>query len=160
MNCERIQELILTDYLDGRMADNAKKHIEEHLCVCPDCLQFAKAAKKTAFDSFEGVEKVQPPDHVWARIEEAIVEENGSFIRQAPQWLEYLKALVSVPRPVFALATVLILFLGVGTLHQVNIERQAATEGSMEYLVSLTDTSSTSSSAVSDFGTSVEQYFL
>lgn len=159
MNCDRIQELILTDYLDGRMDESAKKHVEEHLYACPDCLQFARAAKKTAFESFEGLDKVQPPDHVWARIEEAIHEENSSIIRQAPQWLERLKSLISVPRPVFALATVLILFLAAGTAHQFKTNQQAA-EGSIEYLVSLADISAAPSSADNDFGTSVEQYFL
>lgn len=161
MNCEHIQELILTDYLDGTLAESPKKQVEDHLARCPQCLEFSKAAKRTAFESFERMEKVQPPEHLWSRIEDAILEETNPVVIPMPSWFERLRSLVALPRPAFALIAVLVLFLAAGTLNQFNIQKTAGGDSSMEYLVSLMSTATESSTSdSSDFGTAVEQYFL
>jgi predicted anti-sigma-YlaC factor YlaD len=161
MNCEHIQELILTDYLDGALAESPKRHLEDHLARCPQCFEFAKAAKITAFEAFERVEKVQPPEHLWARIEDAILEKTNPVEIPIPSWFERLKSLLAVPRPAYALITVLFLFLAVGTFNQFNIQKATGGDRSMEYLVSLMSTTTESSTSdSSDFGTAVEQYFL
>ena len=128
---------------------------------CPQCLEFAKAAKRTAFDAFERAEKVQPPEHLWSRIEDAIGEKTNPGEVPMPSWFERLRSLIAVPRPAFALMAVLVLFLAVGTLNQFNIQKAAGGDRSMEYLVSLMSTTTESSTSdSSDFGTTVEQYFL
>lgn len=159
MNCERTQELILTDYLDGVLEGNVRKELEDHLANCPLCLDFAKGARKTAFDSFEGVSKEALPAHVWARIEESLQEENRPSQINTPSWLENLKSLFSLPRPALALAAVLVLFIAVGTMDQIKPRPRALSQSSVEYIVSLVE-SAVDDSVNDDFGTDLEQVFL
>ena len=108
MNCERIQHLILTDYLDDVLEHDLRKELETHLANCPCCLDFAKTARKTAFESFEGALKAAPPANVWERIEERLQEENAPSVIDSPSWLENLKELFVLPKPALALAAVLV----------------------------------------------------
>lgn len=160
MNCERIQELILTDYLDGVLENNVRKELETHLANCPQCLDFAKVARKTAFESFEGASKAVPPVHVWASIEERLQENYAPSHTEAPSWLENLKSLFSLPRPALALAAVLVLFIIAGTIDQIKPRTQALSQSSVEYIVSLVDSAADDQAHDDDFGTNVEQVFL
>lgn len=161
MNCNRIQELILTDYLDGIIKEGPKKQVEDHLARCPQCLEFARTARKTAFESFERLEKTEPPAHLWSRIENAIMEENRPVVDQSPSWIERLKLVFANPRPVVAFVAVLALFIAAGTVRQFEIQKTADSSQSIEYFVSLIEPSTeVSSSETEDFGTTVEQYFL
>lgn len=160
MNCERIQEFILTDYLDGVLEKNVRKELEIHLANCPQCLDFAKVARKTAFESFEGASKAAPPTHVWARIEERLQENYAPSQIESPSWLENLKSLFSLPRSALALAAVLVLFVAAGTIDQVKPRPKTLSQSSVEYFVSLVDSAADDSVHDDDFGTDVEQVFL
>lgn len=161
MNCERIQELILTDYLDGILEENVRKELEAHLADCPQCLDFAKAARSTAFESFEGVSKIAPPAHVWARIEERLQQENVPSVVHSPSWLEHLKALFALPKPALVLAAVLVLFISAGTIDIIKPRPKELSRSTVEYYVSLVDpVTDPSESDKDDFGTDVEQVFL
>lgn len=160
MNCERIQELILTDYLDGVLENNVRKELEIHLANCPQCLDFAKVARKTAFESFERASKADPPEQVWARIEERIRENYAPSHIEAPSWLENLKSLFFLPRPALALAAVLVLFVMAGTIDQIKPRPKALSQSSVEYIVSLVESAADDPVQDDDFGTDVEQVFL
>lgn len=160
MNCERIQDMILTDYLDGVLENNVRKELEAHLANCPQCLDFARTARKTAFESFEGASKAAPPAHVWARIEDRLQEEDAPSQVESPSWLENLKSVFSLPRPALVLAAVLVLFVAAGTMDQIK-SRKALSRSSVEYIAALVE--SATDDAIDDnddFGTDVEQVFL
>ncbi len=159
MNCERTQELILTDYLDGVLEGNVRKELEDHLANCPLCLDFAKAARKSAFESFEGASKATLPAHLWARIEESLQEENCPSQIKTPSWLENLKSLLSLPRPALALAAVLVLFITAGTMDQIKPSPKVLSQSSVDYIASLVE-SAVDESVDDDFGTDLEQVFL
>ena len=160
MNCERIQDLILTDYFDGVLESNVRKELEAHLANCPQCLDFAKAARKTAFESFEGASKAAPPANVWERVEERLQEENAPSQVESPSWLENLKSVFSLPRPALVLAAVLVLFVAAGTMDQIR-SRKALNRSSVEYIAALIESATDDTvNDNDDFGTDVEQVFL
>lgn len=68
MNCEKIQDLILTDYLDGEMDEKQKRVILQHLANCVDCQDFALTVQKTVIELFNNVEKVNPSESLWYKI--------------------------------------------------------------------------------------------
>lgn len=161
MNCERIQELILTDYLDGVLEPKVRTELEGHLADCPQCIEFARIARKSAFDSFEGAAKFEAPQHLWYRIEEKLRQESSASARVVPSWRDNFRFLLELPRPVWALASVLVLFVAAGTLQQITSSKRVLSDSSAEYIVSLVESSSDISTADnSDFGTDVEQVFL
>lgn len=161
MNCERIQELILTDYFDGVLEHNVRKELEAHLADCPQCLEFAKAARKTVFETFEGASKATLPAHIWSSIERKLQEESAPSAIEAPSWLENLKSLFALPRPVLTLAAVLVFFLAAGTIEMIKPRTKELSQSTVEYFVSLVDPATDPSESVKDdFGTDVEQVFL
>lgn len=46
MKCQKLVDL-LTDYLEGELADDERAHLEEHLAFCPPCVDFLKSYKRT-----------------------------------------------------------------------------------------------------------------
>lgn len=81
MNCERIQELILTDYADDRLPEDQKLQLEAHLAGCAHCREFAQAVTQKVLKPFSQVERLSPPESVWNKIKEEITQEEpvGSF---------------------------------------------------------------------------------
>ncbi len=159
MNCKKIQELILTDYLDGQIDGKAKESLEEHLARCPDCGEFARVAKKSVFEPFLHIKKPEPPESVWLRIKELLLAKEQQKTNLLMDFWEKLSA--SIPNPVLAFATVLTFILMVGTLNQFKTNPQINTSEQEEYLTQLTDVSV--DLPVNDekgFGTLVERYFL
>ena len=161
MNCEKIQELILTDYLDDQMDKSQKKYLEEHLARCPHCLEFSETVKKAAFEPFVNADKPNPPESVWSNIEESILaEQQGKANVLANLW-EKFKFSAPISRPAFAFATVVTLALLVGTLTQFKIQQGDSAKEQMEYLNYLTNPSDgLSANGGQGFNTSVEKYFL
>ena len=47
MTCRRIQELLVTDYIDGQADAAARKAVDGHLEACPSCREFREAVQKT-----------------------------------------------------------------------------------------------------------------
>ena len=76
-----------------------------------------------------------------------------------------LKTLLYIPKPAFAIVTVLILLLAIGTVTKVKINDQAARNadisGQAEYFDYLTEI--TADRSINDnggFGTQIEKYFM
>jgi len=68
MDCKKIQELIITDYLDNEMNN---KLVERHIESCDDCRKFLILTQKTIVDPLSKAKK----DHlsrelIWARLQE------------------------------------------------------------------------------------------
>jgi len=159
MNCERIEELILTDYLDGQLSAEQKKNIDVHLSRCPNCQAYLRAAQKVAFEPFANVEKLEPPESVWLGIQETILaqQEKQNFLVHV--W-DNIKPIL-FPKPVFALATVAMLIVAGTALVQLKTGQQANAKENGEYLESLTEVpGALSLNDGKGFETTVEQYFL
>ncbi len=162
MKCEQIQELILTDYIDGRMAPQAKGELEKHLMTCHECLEFARVAKAMAVEPFEKGTREKTPESVWMNIKEELLSQEE---QPAPGWLDRLREVFhsqfAFPRPVAAFAGMCFVVMAVTLVHFSNINRMpaqmSAEQDEVEYMAAL---SVRSDVPTSGYGTSVEKYFL
>jgi len=151
MNCAKIRELLITDYIDGELGKERRAAVAGHLRSCPGCAQFERELKEQAVLPFKSAERKSPPDYVWGRIRTAIINEPRPAAR--PAFTRRLK-------PALALSAVAALILAVvivarphripnGTLN-IYLAEQA------EFLAD----SSLNGTNISGFGTSIEEYFL
>ncbi len=159
MNCEKIQELILTDYLDGEMDAKWKEELEAHVSECSACKEFVTAVGKSAFEPFLKAQIQRPPEHVWNKIKENILsapQEKPNVLAEI--WSHFQNA-VLIPKPALAFAMVLLLIIGAGTMKHVTNHSQFNTADQVEYFAQVMDSDLTANDDT-EYGTSVEQYFL
>jgi anti-sigma factor RsiW len=160
MNCHKIQELILTDYIDGEMKEPQKRQLEEHLLHCVRCQEYAAAAQKSVVEPFLDGKNFTPPASFWSRIEEEI---RSRQLEKTESVFDWWRGFQFAPRPVFAAAMGIILILFVGAINHVRINNQEARKGQdqIEYLAALIDTpGDIYSNDENGFGTTIEEYFL
>jgi anti-sigma factor RsiW len=164
MNCRKIQEIILTDYIDDQLDQKRKCFIDEHLEHCHQCREFAAIAQERLVKPFSNAEKQEVPAIIWDQVKESIAAQQEPKVSLIEEILERLRQVVSMPRPVFAMASLVTLVLMISILPQFMMSNPAVKingVGQVEYLSYLTGTSgdvSTSESA--DLGTPIEKYFL
>lgn len=96
MNCERIREIIITDYADGAVTDADARLIKEHLSSCRECREFEALVRSSTVAPFQRLEREDVPPGIWDAIREQLPE-------PAPGRAFSLRAAVSrlffVPRP-------------------------------------------------------------
>lgn len=74
MECHKIQQWLMTDYLDGEADTSKKLEIDGHLQGCLHCREFLEVVQKTSLSSFPKME-IQPDPVVWEKIQEGIEAE-------------------------------------------------------------------------------------
>ena len=159
MNCKEIQELIMTDYIDGEIEEKLEKEVREHLKSCSRCQEFEGSLRKEAIEPFKKVEPVSPPEFTWSKIKRRIEEE------KTKGWLaglgDGLRAIFTIRKPAVAAATIAVVILIIAVIFtQLPFSRR---NGLNEYLaeqaefLSYLDKEETSSL---DLGTNLEEYFL
>ena len=129
MKCEKVKELILTDYADGELSEFSRKELEAHLETCAPCRGFREEAQKMVFEPLRGSGHVQPPEELWQRIKGAILERTsessltglGKRLRSAGlrERLQLtgrtrLQTVFTARKPLLAFATVMVLILAAG----------------------------------------------
>ena len=67
MRCTKIQDLLFTDYLDGRLSSAVKEKIDDHIKVCPDCRELFSVLESTRRD-LRNEPVVNAPEYLWHRI--------------------------------------------------------------------------------------------
>jgi anti-sigma-K factor RskA len=165
MQCEKFQELILTDYLDDELNVLQHQEIESHLAACPHCRAFAQNAKIALVDPFDQLERIEPSVRVWKNIKEAIGKDANPAVREDPFDLwETLRRLFPLPRPVLVMATFAVMAVMVLTVFLkqnnqtlvVQVEEEQATY--LAYLME--DIGSADADENGGYGTAIEEYFL
>lgn len=161
MKCDKIRDLISTDYIDGQLNEVKTRQVKEHLAGCGQCSLFEEALRKSAVEPFKNIKEIQPPDYVWERIKENIEEEAQPQKENALVCLrDYLKPLFSIPKPVFAAISVIIFLIAL-TSSVVFFNSKAQINNyfqeQQEFMNSLENSSGASGAG---FGTAIEEYFL
>lgn len=164
MNCKRIQEFLITDYIDGQMADKAKSFIDQHLAHCPVCRGYLSSIKKEAVNPFVNASKDVPDQLLWAQIKQTIEEEQQHQLEviMKPNFWERFRLVVHIPRPAFALATVATLVFMIGLTNQLVMNNQMMkinAQDQVMYLSSLIEEPVGTSNG-NDLGTPIEKVFL
>lgn len=153
MNCEKIQRWLASDYLDGEIDGRRKHMISEHLARCSACsaVEQELLAQKAGFKE---IRRVQPPEHLWKNIREAVVNERLEEEHARTGFLARLKQAFR-PKlvPVYSFAgMILILAVAVFMAGKTRYLDQANGD-SVEYSLQ-------QENLIYDLGTSVEEYFL
>ena len=120
MNCKRIQEFLITDYIDGQMTNKAKTLIDQHLAHCHACAGYLSSIKKVAVNPFVNASKDVPDQILWAQIKQTIEEEQQQQLEASlkPNFWERIRSAVHIPRPAFALATIVTMIFMIGSTGQ------------------------------------------
>ncbi|MFH1857877.1 MAG: zf-HC2 domain-containing protein [Candidatus Omnitrophota bacterium] len=167
MDCNRIQELLKTDYLDGEVSAALGKTVLAHLEKCHACRELEKSLRQEAVGPFKAVREIKPPAFVWERIREAAVLEKA----KPPEgfWVdlkERLSAVFLMRRPVFAVATVAVLIVAAVVLTRGPFPARNMAgnylEEQVEFLADLGNGEATSGddALYVNLGTGIEEYFL
>jgi len=166
MKCKKIQELLLTDYLDGEVSTAVRNEVENHVKWCHRCRQFEQGLLQSAVEPLRKAGGLRPPDSVWEHITKAIILEERKQSESAFSRLPYAFPRIFLrSKAAVALATVgvvLLLMLAVRgfkatdqRVSQVQPERQGA------YLTDLLNEPEYFSVEENDgYGTAIEEYFL
>ncbi len=166
MSCNRIQEFLLTDYIDGQMKDAPRLLVDEHLRYCHACNDFLIKVKREIVYPLTHASHTAPETSLWARIKEDIEAEQRQHIKESltPGFWKRLGATFHVPRPAFALASIVTMLFMIGSIGQlflyttplkINGGDQAAYIGSL-----IGDTSDLDMANGKDSQTPIEKYFL
>ncbi len=155
MKCEKIRELILTDYIDNELNDEERIHLNIHFSHCHECKEFFDTVKNTAVNPFANVKNAQPPDFIWERVRKAIVAEE----QKKPSFSLYIH------RPALVMSTIMALVLIVALTTTLRFSNKEALETNREEQAEYSAYSiETPVSALLNndggFGTLVERYFL
>ena len=111
MKCDKIQELILTDYIDGQLDSSAKQDIETHLRECSKCREFLLAAEKTTIP-FNELDKVRAPEHIWQAIKSAIEQKRQPFVSNVVvDFVRNIKSFIILPKPRLAIISALVMIV-------------------------------------------------
>ncbi|MCX5701593.1 MAG: zf-HC2 domain-containing protein, partial [Candidatus Omnitrophica bacterium] len=107
MNCKKIKDLIITDYIDQELSKSRQEEVITHLKTCSRCRAFEQALRKRVSEPLRKIEPVKPPESIWQRVQEAIDEEET--VQHSPSLLgriyDFLKGAVLWPKPVFAFSS-------------------------------------------------------
>ena len=165
MNCKKVQELILTDYLDNELKAYARDEIKAHLASCSRCREFEQAAQRDAHGLFRGLGPVQPPESVWQNIKGAIQQKQQQSV---PVFLERLFDLVResfvVRRPAYAFATAftviltVVFFMGQPARQKMLVKDYLIQKSA--FMVALNKAPNGEIDSVVDFNTAIEQYLF
>jgi len=161
MKCDKIRDLIYTDYIDGQLNEVKTRQVKEHLFICEQCRLFEESLRKGAIEPFKNLKEIRPPDYVWERIKENIREEAQQQKENVLVYLRnYLKPLFSIPKSVFAAISVIIFLIALtssvvffNSRTQINNYFQEQ----QEFMNSLENPSVASGAGL---GTAIEEYFL
>ena len=165
MKCKKIQEIILTDYLDGQLNEKQKSSLGLHLAECKGCKEFSTYAMKNIAGLFTNAERLIPSEIVWRRIKGNIEAERPNKPGFVIGFFERLKGSLYIPKPVtifvtaltFILVASLVLALYIGNQNKLNYNSQKTIQDKDYYEELLSDTYTTKDTG---FGTAIEENFL
>jgi predicted anti-sigma-YlaC factor YlaD len=111
MKCDKVRDILITDYIDGEASQSVCVEIEKHLKACKNCKEFYATVKKEAVLPFAGAEDIAPPEEVWNNIKVRITQERQTF--DVIGALNSFKERFFIPKPALAMVS-LLLFIVIG----------------------------------------------
>jgi anti-sigma factor RsiW len=170
MKCNEIQELLLTDFLDGELSNGRRAAVGQHLEGCLACREYAEEVRTAAVTPFVAAEEVSAPARVWQAISETIdAEERASLKVTLPDRLsDFFRTILApfkIKGPALAFASTCVVaiavFVAVSLPLRYDLSVGEIMDENMSFLSSLS-TNGTAESEMSndDFDTTIEYFFL
>lgn len=165
MTCNEIQELILTDYLDGQMNSEEQMELEAHLTDCGDCRKFEAMARKRVIEPFRSAKMATPPEALWHQIKERIEQDREDITSVPAGLIDRIRSTFSFPKPAFVAASTIAVLLVAVVFTKLppghNGGGSLNVEEPIEYVAYLMEGAGPSSiDETEGFGTLLEEYFL
>lgn len=166
MNCKKVRDLVITDYIDQETSGSVQKEIQAHLKVCAGCRVFEQDLREKVSDPLRKVQAARPPESIWQRVQEAIEEEEAaqqslSFLRRV---LDFLAGTVFKPRPVVVFSSALMVILVTLLFMQGPFYRQLAVKTYLreqsDYMLSMSTPVNGELEKNIGFGTAIENVFF
>jgi len=158
MNCDKVKELLSTDYIDNEVDKELRLKIKAHLKGCKKCREFEEALKLTVVQPFDNAKRVEVPEGVWENVKERIGE---GATRESV--IGNLADLIKLRKPAFAMATAMALMLMAFLIVKTPFNGQKTVntylEEQADFLIYLGGENG-DLSGDAEFGTGVEKYFL
>ncbi len=170
MNCERIKELIMTDYIDNELKSGLKEKIESHIKECANCRQLEQDLKRQACLPFRNLETLIPDDTLWQKIRERVVTEQlTSEPAREPIFVNILERIKNSLFPTFGeslglkrvvvYASILIVFCTLGITGKM-LYSQRNNAYVKEEVTDYIELGTLDNGYTDDLGTAIEEFFL
>ena len=108
MNCEKVKDIILTDYLNREIKEVIRKDVDRHLAECKECSEYLQRVKEDAVDPLESAERVEVPESLWNNIHALIESQNGQSITSRFDIFLLKFRAIKLPKPALAFCSVVI----------------------------------------------------
>ena len=116
MECKKVQDRLITEYVDKELSSDENAEVERHLTECPDCREFLGAVQRSSVVPFKEAGDMRPDNVVWQKIQEKIEAERARSENWFGKLADALIPLLRMPQPVFRTAFVTALILVVVVL--------------------------------------------
>jgi anti-sigma factor RsiW len=114
MRCEKIQELILTDYMDRELAEKGVREVDAHILSCAACREFKRLADRKAAQPFKAAPSVQAPSYIWERVKQEITVEHPGMLAGAADIIRNIFwSLGRIPKPAVAFAAAAVVIIAI-----------------------------------------------
>ena len=161
MRCEKVRELLKSDYFDGESTPEEQRSVSEHLKLCPGCCELEKELQAQRAALILQSQQLPVPDAVWQNIRNSLASLEPASPNKVTDIIERLKALLFFPKPAFALAGALTVIIITGVFMGNLAQRKAFFyNAEKEQILSDYSLNGDNDDAVSGFGTALEEYFL
>jgi anti-sigma factor RsiW len=166
MNCKKIRDRIITDYIDQEASKAMQEEILVHLKTCSGCRVFEQALREKVSEPLRRIEAARPPESIWQQVQETIEGEvaqdnSPSFLRRV---YDFLADAVLMHKPRVALSAAFAVILITALFLRGPFYRQWAVKG---YLREQSDFMQSMSLPVNGelekdigFGTAIESIFF
>jgi predicted anti-sigma-YlaC factor YlaD len=160
MKCDKVQEFLFTDYIDGILDKETVVSIDKHIEECSKCREVKEAVMATS-TALKSAKREEPPSYIWHRVKEAVKSEHREDKKVFDGILDTLKDLLIGPRYVFARATAVALIILVLVFAGFAAQRNYMTRQiSGSDVVSLVNFDLNGDEMSQGFGTDIEKCFL
>ncbi len=160
MKCDKVQEFLFTDYIDGLMDKGQAASIEKHVSECAKCREVKEAVLATR-SSLKSIRREEPPSYIWYRVKEAIMSERKEEKNVLGGVLDTIRDLLTGPRYVFARATAVALIILVLVFAGFAVQRHSMTRNiSSSDMSGLVNFELNGDDVPQDLGTDIEKCFL
>ena len=164
MNCKKIRELLLTDYLDKQTELELRTEVEEHLNICPECRRLEEEIRRAVVLPFKDAKGPQAPQYLWLNIKKRIAQRESSK-RGLLDWLREKIRVFSLPAPALTFASTMVILLAVvGLVAKQNMDKNQISDYFSQqisfYSVLNNGIENVDNKEGADLGSTVEKYLF
>jgi anti-sigma factor RsiW len=159
MKCDKIKDILLTDYIDKEAKPAIAREIEGHLAGCKECREFYDTLKEKVVVPFKELRPMEAPENMWDAIKMKI--ENDSAAEEHPGILAIFSSAMPIRRAIFAAASVGFAVILLSGAHVWRLYDRGLSQKYMELQVQyLSGADTDDASDNGGFGTAIEEFLL